>query len=175
MSVDTVAGRAANANHAVIEDFEQGRVPGGFHHADHVRVAFAYVSEFSLPEAMTRFSAALRRFARSRGKPSLYHETITWAYLFLIAERLARGEKAQAWEEFAERNGDLLVWRGGVLERFYSKEKLESELARRQFILPDRGFAEDEGRPERQNPHPGVAKGANQGWGLFGGYERLME
>jgi len=112
MSVDTVAGRAANANHAVIEDFEQGRVPGGFHHADHVRVAFAYVSEFSLPEAMARFPAALRRFARSRGKPSLYHETITWAYLFLIAERLARGKRLRRGR--SSRKGTAIYWYGGA-------------------------------------------------------------
>ena len=127
-------------NHELVSEFEEGRVPGAFHHVDHVRVAFAYVAEFPLSEAITRFSAALRRFATAQGKPNLYHETITWAYLFLIAERVARARRTQCWEEFAARNPDLLAWKGGVLERYYSKETLASEMARRMFVLPDGGM-----------------------------------
>jgi hypothetical protein len=128
-------------NHDAISEFEQGRVPGDFHHADHLRVAFAYVAELPLLEAVARFSAALRRFALARGKPNLYHVTITWAYLFLIAERMA-GENL-SWEEFAEGNSDLLAWRGGILDRYYSKATLESAVARERFVLPDRIFAEE--------------------------------
>ena len=125
------------AEQFLISEFEQGRAPGEFHHADHVRVAFAYVSEFSLPEALAKFSTALKRFAISKGKPDLYHETITWAYVLLIAERIARAGKPQAWEEFASDNADLLHWKGGVLERYYSAETLATELARRTFVFPD--------------------------------------
>lgn len=127
------------SNEEILSEFEEGRAPGNFHHADHVRVAFAYVSAFPLPEAIARFSAALKRFATAQGKPNLYHETITWAYLFLIAERVARAEGGVCWEEFAARNQDLLAWQGGVLEHYYSKATLESEMARRMFVLPDRG------------------------------------
>lgn len=125
-------------NRRLISEFEQGLVPGDFHHDDHMRVAFAYVSEFPILEALGRFPAALKRFAISKGKPNLYHETITWAYLFLIGERIARAGTAQSWEEFAGRNHDLLVWKSGVLERYYSKQTLESDLARKSFVLPDR-------------------------------------
>jgi hypothetical protein len=126
------------ANRHLISEFEQGRVPGDFHHADHMHVAFAYVSELPVLEAIAKFSAALRRFAISKGKPNLYHETITWAYLFLIGERLARVGKTQSWEEFAEENQDLLVWKSGVLEGYYSRQTLESDLARKRFVMPDR-------------------------------------
>jgi hypothetical protein len=129
---------AATDNQVLISEFEQGRAPGAFHHADHVRVAFAYVSELPLLDAMANFSAALKRFALSQGKPNLYHETITWAYLLLIRERIARAGHAQTWEEFAVRNSDLLIWKGGVLTRLYRQETLDSDLARRVFILPDR-------------------------------------
>jgi len=129
---------AAMTNPELISEFELGRAPGDFHHADHVRVAFAYVSELPLLDAVAKFSAALQRFALAKGKPNLYHETITWAYLFLIAERRARSGGDEGWEEFAERNSDLLVWKGGALERYYSKATLASELARRTFLLPDR-------------------------------------
>lgn len=129
----------ALTNEALVSEFEQGRAPGEFHHADHVRVAFAYVSLFPFLEAIAKFSAALKRFAVSKGKPNLYHETITWAYLLLVRERIARAGQAQTWEEFAERNPDLLVWKGGLLATLYRQETLDSDLARHTFVLPDQG------------------------------------
>jgi hypothetical protein len=125
-------------NQRLIREFEQGRAPGDFHHADHLHVAFAYVSELPMSEALARFSAALQRFALARGKPNLYHQTITWAYLLLIGERMARAGKTESWEEFSTRNHDLLRWKGGMLERYYTRSTLDSELARRKFVFPDR-------------------------------------
>ena len=131
-------------NGEIIEVFEQGRAPGeSFHHADHIRVAFAYLSEYAVLEALRKFSYGLRRFAVAQGKPHLYHETITWAYLFLIRERMARADRPQTWEEFAAGNPDLLVWEknsGGILARYYAPETLASAGARAGFLMPDRVF-----------------------------------
>jgi hypothetical protein len=118
---------------------EAGDVPpDGFHHRDHVRVAWWYLRQHALPEALLRFSSTLRRFALARGKPDLYHETITTAYMLLINERLATGARDLTWVEFAERNADLLSWRPSILERYYREETLSSDLARRAFVMPDR-------------------------------------
>jgi hypothetical protein len=125
-------------NQAVVSEFERGQAPGEFHHCDHVRVAFAYVMLFPFLQAVENFSAALERFAHSKGKPNLYHETITWAYLFLIRERIVRAPIVPTWEEFAACNPDLLVWKGGVLTTLYRQETLDSDLARQIFLLPDR-------------------------------------
>jgi len=66
-------------NQEITEEFEHGRAPrGSFHHADHIRVAFAYLSQYPVLEALQRFSDALQRFAAAQGKPGLYHETITY-------------------------------------------------------------------------------------------------
>src|SRR6185503_15445544 len=70
----------------LVERFERADV-AKFHHPDHVRVAFAYLRVMPLLDAIGRFTAALRRFAAAQGKPRLYHETITWAFLFIIHER----------------------------------------------------------------------------------------
>jgi hypothetical protein len=121
------------------EQFEQGTLSNeSFHHRDHVRMAFLYLSKYPAMEAVQRFCGALQRFAVAKGKPYLYHETITWAYLLLIRERLARAEQPLSWEEFSEGNADLLVWNDGVLSRYYRAETLSSELARRIFIFPDK-------------------------------------
>src|SRR5712692_9485091 len=98
-------------NQEIIQEFEQGRAPAGsLHHADHIRVAFAYLSQYSVLEALQKFCAALQRFAVAQGKPHLYHETITWAYLFLIRQRMLRAGDPQTWEEFAAANPDLITW-----------------------------------------------------------------
>lgn len=120
-----------------IRGFETNSLPGGFHHAEHVRLAFAYLSLFPPLEALKRFAAALRRFAAARGKAEIYHETITQAYFFLIRERMARCG-ATEWEEFACRNADLLQWKPGILERYYRETTLKSELARSVFLFPDK-------------------------------------
>jgi hypothetical protein len=122
----------------LMEQFEDGTLPTEcFHHREHVRVAFLYLTRYPILEALQVFSKTLRRFAEARGKPQLYHETITWTYVFLIRERMARTEKNQSWDEFASSNPDLLIWKDGILTRYYRAETLTSDLARAFFVLPD--------------------------------------
>jgi hypothetical protein len=119
--------------------FEDGSLPADrFHHGDHVRAAWLILREESPAAALGRFSAALKRFAAAKKKPGLYHETITWAYLLLINERMERRGNPAAWEEFAASNSDLMTWRPSVLDHYYTPETLGSDLARRAFVLPDR-------------------------------------
>jgi len=121
-----------------IQQFEADVVQEeSFHHAEHVRLAFAYLSEFPPLEALLKFCAALKRFAIARGKSQLYHETITHAYFFLIRERMAR-RPSDDWDEFALNNPDLLIWKNGILSRYYSDVTLKSDLARAVFVFPDR-------------------------------------
>lgn len=123
----------------LIQQFECGATPAdNFHHADHVRLAFEYVSRYRCVDALEKFSNALKRFAAAHGKATLYHETITWAYLLLVRERAARAGWVETWEQFAEHNPDLLVWKDGLLTRLYHTETLASDLARHIFIFPDR-------------------------------------
>lgn len=114
-----------------------------FHHADHVRMAFLYVSRYPAAEAIQRFSSALARFAAANGKPKLYNETITWAFLLLIRERLARAGRPQTWDEFASANPDLLSWRNSILKYYYRDETLSSDLAKTTFLFPDKLLPRD--------------------------------
>jgi len=125
-------------NHELIHCFETDTLPeASFHHADHVRLAFAYLSEYPVLQALDKFAGALRRYASARGKSQLYNETITHAYFFLIRERMAR-TAAGDWDEFARRNPDLFVWKEGILTRYYEDATLRSDLARSIFLFPDR-------------------------------------
>ena len=110
---------------------------GEFHHEQHVHVAWLFIQKFGMPAALGEFAAAIKRFADAKGATGLYHETITWAFLLIIAERQAR-TNARNWEEFAAAHPDLLVWKPSILERYYSSEILKSDLARKVFLFPDR-------------------------------------
>jgi hypothetical protein len=124
----------------LVDAFEAGIVPdGGFHHAQHVRVAWYYLSHRPLLEALERFQRRLRAFATAQGKPNLYHATITTAYVLLINERLENeGAREQDWNAFSARNADLLTWKPSILARYYREETLWSDRARRTFVMPDR-------------------------------------
>jgi len=122
----------------LIEAFENGVVrTDGFHHRDHVHLVWAYLRTMPLLEALRRFTEALRRFAARAGKPGLYHETITFAYVILVNERMQR-TPGVSWDEFCRLHPDLLSWHPSILECDYRPETLGSELARRVFLLPDR-------------------------------------
>jgi len=122
----------------LIDRFERGLSPDdSFHHADHVHLAFAYLSQYPVLLALEKFATALKRFAEARGKSQLYHETITYSYLFLIRERMARCDGVE-WEDFAHRNPDLLTWKDGILTRYYHEATLKSDLARTVFVFPDK-------------------------------------
>jgi len=126
------------SNEELIRCFESDTLPeDSFHHADHVRLAFAYLGEYPVLQALEKFASALKRFAAARGKTQLYNETITCAYFFLIRERMALCQGVD-WEEFARENPDLLTWKDGVLNRYYREATLKSDLARKVFVLPDK-------------------------------------
>jgi hypothetical protein len=101
-------------------------------------VAFLYLSRYSVLDSLDRFSGSLRRFAERHGKAGLYHETITWAYVLLIRERMARVGQPLTWPEFRAKNTDLVDRGRDILKGYYREETLASELARKAFLLPDR-------------------------------------
>jgi hypothetical protein len=121
-----------------IEAFERCTLPSdSFHHAEHVRMAFLYLQKHTPLEALGRFSSALARFAAAKGNPNLYNETITWALLLLIRERVARADFPQTWSEFSASNADLLRWDDNILRKYYRPETLNSKLAKSVFLFPD--------------------------------------
>ena len=122
-----------------IQRFEAGDIQAGtFDHRAHVRLAWSYLSQYGVLEAMARFVAALRDFVRRVGAEGKYHETITVAFLLLIAERIEVGE---SWSAFEARNADLIERGAELLGQHYSADALSATDARQRFVLPDRRLA----------------------------------
>lgn len=135
----TKAEAAARTDAEFLERFLRGtHQPASFHHADHVRAAWLTLRAHPGFEGLKRYCAGIRRLAAAASKPGLYHETITWSYLFLIRERIARAPDVQTWTAFAAANADLFAWKPGVLDRLYRSATLQSDIARQCFVMPDR-------------------------------------
>jgi len=111
--------------------------PQLFDHEAHVYAGWLYLREFPLAEAIARFTAALQRLTARLGVPEKYHETVSWFFLLLIAERRALSA-TDGWSDFRSNNDDLFRRNNNVLARYYSDELVGSDLARRRFLLPDR-------------------------------------
>jgi hypothetical protein len=131
--IRTSSGRPAmNDSEIELAKFVKGDCdPRNFPHSEHVRMAFEMLRRHSFPETVLHYSQALRKMTAHAGKPEAYHETITIAFLSLIAERI---DNTKEFESFASLNPDLFDKR--VLTRWYSPERLAADCARRTFVLP---------------------------------------
>jgi hypothetical protein len=138
----------------LIDGFESTTLPAGqFTHEAHVRVAWWYLTHLPMLEAVTAFSAGLRRFASANGAAGKYHETVTVAWMLLIASRLV-GREHSVWTEFARRNPDLFVQRPSPLAPYYSAETLASQHARNGFLLPSEHDTYTRSRGAHRTAHP---------------------
>lgn len=124
-----------SAEREALERFMRGEIDAAsFPHREHVRMAFAMLQRHDFAESVLHYSRALRAMAARAGKPEAFHQTVTVAFLSLIAERLAGGQ----WDDFAtfaRDNPDLLDKH--TVARWYRPERLTSERARRTFLLPE--------------------------------------
>ena len=115
---------------------------GDFSHREHVRISWIYLQCLPTEAALREFVHDLKRLVAALGAESKYHETITWAFLLLIRERVERQEDAADWNRFEAENADLFERGGALLNRYYRSETLGSDLARRVFLMPDRASME---------------------------------
>lgn len=111
--------------------------PDTFHHREHVALAWALLQAEESTRAIARYVDGLKRLAASVGRPERYHDTITWAFMLLIRERMSTAP-TDTWAEFCARNVDVLTWQPSILERYYQDDTLQSALARQVFVMPDR-------------------------------------
>ncbi len=114
--------------------------PDEFGHREHVRLAFAVLAvEPDLALAASRYRTGLRRFAAANGAHGKYHETITWAYLALIGERMYGRGYASSARAARRRTTTCSTTVRGALARCYDVASLTaSPVARAVFVLPRR-------------------------------------
>ena len=121
----------------LISAIESKSLPlSAFTHTEHVHLAWACLRCYPLLLAIAHFRRLLIAYATHHGKPNLYHETVTFAYLLLVYERIARTPHLVEWSAFSQEHADLLSFRNGPLFQFYPAEILTDSVARAHFVLP---------------------------------------
>jgi hypothetical protein len=110
-------------------------------HAAHLAVGAWHVHRYGADEALTRLRTGIRRLNESHGTPNTatsgYHETVTRAYVRLLAQYMAACSPSLP---LAARVDRLLVGplaARDVLMCFYARDTLMSERARAGWIEPD--------------------------------------
>jgi hypothetical protein len=103
-----------------------------FHHRDHLRVTYLYLAQFGREETERRLGPAILRYAEARGGGAKYHQTITLAWIGLVARA---SENTRDFEEMIVNHAELLD--KNLLQRHYSEARIGSDEARHGWIEPD--------------------------------------
>ena len=86
--------------------FDSGTLPKeSFHHREHLRVAFVYLSRHP-DDAVLRFCDALLRYATAHGVPGKYKEDLTLRYLERVRGRMQKARYRDS-EEFLRSHPEL--------------------------------------------------------------------
>jgi hypothetical protein len=118
---------------ASVEDCTLGNA--SFRHVDHLRLAFLYLRGLPLAEATVRMTRTVQVFATHHGALSKYHETLTIAWMRLVASAAGASAPGTTFEGLLA--GHRALADSSLPLRFYSRERLYSEEARRIFLEPD--------------------------------------
>jgi hypothetical protein len=122
---------------SLVRAFEDGSLPRAeWTHREHLTVALWYLRRHPRAEATERVREGIRHYNLSHGNTTGYHETITLAWVAVIARFLAGRDRGRPLSSLAE---ELLGECGekGYLLRFYSRDVLLSDRARQGWVPPD--------------------------------------
>jgi hypothetical protein len=107
-----------------------------FRHYDHVRLAWIFLHAASLGPATERMVVTLKRFGlHHRGDLSRYHDTLTRAFMHLVAAHIRMTPDIDNFDDFAGHHPSLLDKQ--ALLHYYSDELLNGQRARSEWIEPD--------------------------------------
>ena len=136
----------ADRDETFLAEFEAGLLPPeSWTHEAHVRLAWIVLPREPEPAAIVRIRAGIRRYnAFVLDRADAYHDTLTVAFVRIIAARMVSGDD---WPAFRAANADILDFRRPITSRYYSDALLNSDEARRVFVEPDLTPLPRSGRP----------------------------
>ena|SRR5437867_1302205 len=111
-----------------------------FHHRDHIKVAYLYLRRHPLDEAITKVRTGLQALAVAWNAPVAdlergYHETMTQEWVRLVHVTLSDCGMAESADAFCDQQPQLM--QKTHLQLFYSRERLMTQEAKREFVEPD--------------------------------------
>ena len=130
------SGGAPWSDEDFLRAFEDLSFPADFfHHREHIRVAWLYLKSSDATRAAERMSEGIRRFANHHGATQKYHHTLTLAWMRLVAAALVETPEGYSFEQFLAAYPQLKDTK--LLDRYYSKELLQSAPAREGWVGSD--------------------------------------
>ncbi len=122
-------------------EFCDGTLPhAAWTHAAHLRVAVIHLQRMDIAHAIdeirTRIVALNLAHGAAQAPGRGYHETITCAWMHVLASEIAHFPADAPSNEVLDRRPEFADKR--YLTRYYSPELLQSQRARESFVQPDR-------------------------------------
>ena len=122
-----------------------------FTHEGHLRAAWIYLCEYEPQQATKKCCEAIKAYADSLGATDKFNLTISIALMKIISNRLITKDLKDSsaavgqsegydWENFKLHNKDFFENALAILFRYYDKEVLFSDRAKREFIQPTLAF-----------------------------------
>jgi hypothetical protein len=108
---------------------------GGFHHCDHVRLAWRLNRELGVDTAPGAIARAIQFVAAHHGEPGKYHETLTQFWARVLGYHTQRGPEFADFEQFINAYPSLLDKE--LPARHWRRETLYSDAARAAWVEPD--------------------------------------
>ena len=123
-----------------VREFETGRFTmAQWHHREHIKIGYVYLRRYSFEAALARLHEKLEALNEVHQVPAHphrgYHETMTVAWLVLVAAILEEYGPEATSDEFCEKHPELLE--KTALRLFYSRDLIMSAQAKREFVQPD--------------------------------------
>jgi len=119
----------------LLQSFEACTIDASlFDHTAHIRVAYEMLNQYDFLKASYKYAEGIYNLAKRVGAPTKFNATITLSFLSLIAERMEVTPHIN-FEDFLEQHPDLTSKH--ILNKWYSSERLQSDLARSVFLMPD--------------------------------------
>lgn len=129
---------------ALVQAFENSTLPReDWNHRAHLTVALWYLKQHPRDEAARRIRLGIQRYNQQSGNGIAYHETMTVAWMAIVARFLRHVDRGQSLAELAEhltRN----FCNKNLLSLFYNRERLMSAEARCRWVPPDLRPIEEE-------------------------------
>jgi hypothetical protein len=118
----------------------EARTLDEFHHRDHIKITYLYLRRYPLDEAIAKVRTGLQALAVAWSAPvddldKGYHETMTQAWIRLVHLTLSDWGAAESSDAFCDQQPQLM--QKTRLELFYSRERLMTWEAKREFVEPD--------------------------------------
>lgn len=118
--------------------FEAATIPRPeWTHRAHLRMAFLYLRAHPFDQALARIRSGIQTLNAANGVHDGYHETVTVAFTMLIADAMSRTDALSLTtsDSFVDAHPELAM--KNLLLHHYSRERINSDAARRTFVAPD--------------------------------------